>query len=104
MRFSPPENSTVQQVQQVQQGATVAAVGGHCNRALIYKGCCSVAPHRTTAHPEPWPPSEYAVPATVKAIEAGRTTQAELFREQPDDSREGRLARLTTQSPRRKRG
>ncbi len=41
-----------------------------------------------------WPPREYALPATVEAIEAGRQSQGVLFIEAVDDSRTGRLARL----------
>jgi hypothetical protein len=42
-----------------------------------------------------WIPAEFALPATIDGIEAGRPDRGELFRERPDDSREGRLARLT---------
>ena len=43
---------------------------------------------------EPWPPVGLALPDTIKAIEAGRVEQRELLAEQPDDSRQARIARL----------
>lgn len=45
--------------------------------------------------PGDWPPKKLRLPDTIAAIEAGRQEQRELFDEQPDDSRQGRLARLT---------
>jgi hypothetical protein len=44
-------------------------------------------------HAEPWPPAELQLPDTIERIEAGRPGgQRSLFG--PDDSREGRLARM----------
>jgi hypothetical protein len=48
-----------------------------------------------TPKPEPWPPAEYRLPDSPEEIERGRIRQRELFSEQPDDSRQTRLARLT---------
>jgi hypothetical protein len=45
--------------------------------------------------PEPWPPGEYRLPEKIEDIERGRIRQRELFPAVPDDSREGRLARLS---------
>ena len=53
---------------------------------------------RTTGA-EPWPPADLALPDTIEAIEAGRIAQGELFDEQPDDSRAGRLARILADVP-----
>jgi len=39
-----------------------------------------------------WPPAAYALPSTDEGIEAGRQEQRQLFA--PDDSRQGRIARL----------
>jgi hypothetical protein len=45
---------------------------------------------------EVWPPKEYRLPDTLESIEAGQPDrQRELFDEKPDDSRQGRFARLT---------
>ena len=41
--------------------------------------------------PEPWPPPHLALPDTIEAIERGRPEPPAV---PPDDSREGRLARL----------
>ena len=45
--------------------------------------------------PGGWIPPELLLPDTIEAIEAGRIDQRELFPEQPDDTRAGRLRRLT---------
>ena len=67
-----------------------------------YKGPCRYRRALGTRRPtttrktkrEPWPPPEFPLPSTREAIERGRL---EPTRPAPDDSREGRLARLTGQ-------
>jgi hypothetical protein len=50
----------------------------------------------TTTTTDEWPPAWARLPDSVEAIEAGRPgRQANLFDDQPDDSRDGRLSRLT---------
>lgn len=45
-----------------------------------------------------WPPADLALPDTLEGIEAGRFEQRGLFGEEPDDSRAGRLRRITTKA------
>ena len=55
----------------------------------------SPAKRRQNAKPvaKPWPPVEYRLPDSIRAIEAGRPPkQRELF--VPDDTREERLTRI----------
>ncbi len=80
-----------------------------CNRGGRAVVCCEVlgpsaqkSKRGRCNQSEPWPPPEYALPNTIEAIERGRIVQAELFDEQPDDSRAGRVARITTPAPRTK--
>jgi hypothetical protein len=54
---------------------------------------------RQAKPPAPWPPAELALPSTIEGIEAGRPEPRRLVPEQLDDSRSGRLARLTKHNP-----
>jgi len=97
MRFDQPASDTVLRVLQVLRvlhGVAVAAVAGDATRPLCNRGVATQ--HRTTKSktPTPWPPPEYALPDNLDTIEQGRRQQRELFPVVPDDSQEGRLARL----------
>jgi hypothetical protein len=75
--------------------------GTHSPRPFYKKGgrvsvCpCGKACECKNKKPGEWIPVLYQLPKTLDAIEAGRLAeQQSMFDEQPDDSREGRLARI----------
>jgi len=100
MRFDLPESSNGATGATGAVGATVAPCSGRCYSPLCNRGVA--ASHRTTAplhRTAPWPPAEYALPDALDEIEQGQRTQRELFPEQADDTRAGRLARILAGVP-----
>ena len=83
-----------------------AVVPGGGTKALCNRASCSTTttPRRSTKEsstanrksktPKPWPPPELALADTIEEIEAGRHGEQQRTLLPPDDSREGRLARL----------